>query len=473
MAHWGHEHDRHLPARRRARSPRLPQRTHPRPQPGGRPLPGGGDGRGGPRATGSAWSAILDDGELVGGNLLDFSPEYGWITWIGQVMPLFFFVGGFASATSLRSAERRGVAPADWIATRLRPHGHPGRRARRVLGDRPRGRRRSRRVRGRRGRRRRRRHPAVVPRELHDRHRAGAVHVPLVPARTRRCSSAGSSASSPSPRPLASPGIPMIPQLNWVIGWLGFQVAGFAWQDGRLPTGRALAGLAATFWVLAIAAVTVGPWPAVMLHHGGLDHSPTHPPSTALLLFGLAYSFTAAALAPAVTAWLERSRRAWQVTIAANVRRDVRVPLAHDGGRGGRRRGLRRRPAPVRRGRDLGLVAGQAPVPPAEPRRPRPDRPASRPDRAARAPRRHRTVAVGAPVDARRGRPAVRQREGWSSSQPAVLVAGLAGTLCVWRVALADPVAVAARRDGRGTLRIAPARSTGARTVPEVRHRPR
>jgi hypothetical protein len=56
-----------------------------------------------------------------------------------------------------------------------------------------------------------------------------------------------------------------------------------------------------------------------MLHHGGLDHSPTHPPSTALLLFGLAYSFTAAALAPAVTRWLERSRRAWQVTIAANV----------------------------------------------------------------------------------------------------------------------------------------------------------
>jgi hypothetical protein len=35
-------------------------------------------------------------------------------------------------------------------------------------------------------------------------------------------------------------------------------------------------------------------------------------------LFGLAYSFTAAAFAPAVTRWLERSSRAWQVTIAAN-----------------------------------------------------------------------------------------------------------------------------------------------------------
>jgi len=63
---------------------------------------------------------VLRHGKLDGGNLLDVAPEYGWITWIGQVMPLFFFVGGFASATSLRSAERRGVRPADWIATRLR-----------------------------------------------------------------------------------------------------------------------------------------------------------------------------------------------------------------------------------------------------------------------------------------------------------------------------------------------------------------
>src|SRR4029078_8790159 len=63
---------------------------------------------------------VLHRGELDGATLRAYSPEYGWITWIGQVMPLFFFVGGFASATSLRSAERRGVRPADWGATRLR-----------------------------------------------------------------------------------------------------------------------------------------------------------------------------------------------------------------------------------------------------------------------------------------------------------------------------------------------------------------
>jgi hypothetical protein len=261
--------------------------------------------------------AVLDDGELVGGNLLDFAPEYGWITWIGQVMPLFFFVGGFASATSLRSAERKGTSPADWIATRLRRMATPA---------------------------------AVL---------AGFWAVAMVIAATAGGFGIAAVGAAGAAIPLwflanytidtalapftfrwfrSHPvrlvgglvtlfviaeaarfaGIPMVPQLNWIIGWLGFQVAGFAWQDGRLPTGRALAALAATFWALALLAVNVGPWPAVMLHHGGLDHSPTHPPSTALIVFGLAYSFTAAALAPAVTAWLERSRRAWQITIAAN-----------------------------------------------------------------------------------------------------------------------------------------------------------
>ncbi|CAN5543906.1 acyltransferase family protein [soil metagenome] len=262
--------------------------------------------------------AVLDRGELVGGNLLDFSPEYGWITWIGQVMPLFFFVGGFASATSLRSAERKGVRSADWIATRLRRMVTP---AAALAGFWAVG--------------------LVVGAAFGG---FGVVSIGAAGAAIPLWFLANytiDTALAPftfrwfraRPRVLVGglvvlfgigeaarfAGIPYVPELNWVIGWLGFHVAGFAWQDGRLPTGKALTALAATFWALALAAVNLGPWPAVMLHHGGLEHSPTHPPSTALILFGLAYSFTAAAFAPAVTRWLERSTRAWKLTIAAKV----------------------------------------------------------------------------------------------------------------------------------------------------------
>lgn len=262
--------------------------------------------------------AVLDDGELVGGNLLDFAPEYGWITWVGQVMPLFFFVGGFASATSLRSAERKGTRPADWVATRL--------------------------------------HRMVTPAVVLAGFWAATIAAGTLVGRSGLVLAGAYGAAIPlwflanytidtalapftfrwfrsHPRRLVGGlvtafalaeiarfhDVPVVPQLNWVIGWLGFQVAGFAWQSGRLPTGRRLAGLALGMWVLAIAAVHLGPWPSVMLHHGGLEHSPTHPPSTALMLFGFAYSATAAAAAPAIDRWLTRSTRAWQVTIAGNV----------------------------------------------------------------------------------------------------------------------------------------------------------
>jgi len=38
------------------------------------------------------------DGELFARNALEVAPQLGWLTWGFQVMPLFFAVGGFASA---------------------------------------------------------------------------------------------------------------------------------------------------------------------------------------------------------------------------------------------------------------------------------------------------------------------------------------------------------------------------------------
>ncbi len=266
------------------------------------------------------WSgmvAVVHHGEGQRWQLPGRRTQYGWITWIGQVMPLFFFVGGFASATSLRSAERRGVRPADWIATRLHRMVTPaaalaatwavalvvgtalgafGLVSMGAIG-------------------------AAIPLWFLANYTIDTALAPFTYRWFRARPGVlvlGLLALFVVAEAARFAGVPVVPQMNWVIGWLGFQIAGFAWQDGRLPTGRQLVALAATSWALAVAAVTIGPWPAVMLHHGGVVHSPTHPPSTALLLFGLAYSFTAAALAPTVTRWLGRSNRAWRATIAAN-----------------------------------------------------------------------------------------------------------------------------------------------------------
>jgi fucose 4-O-acetylase-like acetyltransferase len=40
-------------------------------------------------------------------------------TWVGQIMPLFFVVGGFASLTAWRSLQRRGGTAADYVRSRV------------------------------------------------------------------------------------------------------------------------------------------------------------------------------------------------------------------------------------------------------------------------------------------------------------------------------------------------------------------
>jgi peptidoglycan/LPS O-acetylase OafA/YrhL len=50
------------------------------------------------------------DGRLTISRPLEEQPWFWGATWVGQIMPLFFVVGGFATATSLRSHRRRAAA---------------------------------------------------------------------------------------------------------------------------------------------------------------------------------------------------------------------------------------------------------------------------------------------------------------------------------------------------------------------------
>ncbi len=60
-----------------------------------------------------------EDGALKPGNILELQPRMQWLTWLFQVMPIFFFVGGYANAVSLESAQRRNFGYAAWLAMRL------------------------------------------------------------------------------------------------------------------------------------------------------------------------------------------------------------------------------------------------------------------------------------------------------------------------------------------------------------------
>ncbi len=62
----------------------------------------------------------VDDTGLHADNLLALVPRAAWVTWLLQVMPVFFFVGGFANLKSWRAARRHGVSYGTWLRERLR-----------------------------------------------------------------------------------------------------------------------------------------------------------------------------------------------------------------------------------------------------------------------------------------------------------------------------------------------------------------
>jgi len=64
-------------------------------------------------------TAYVVDGEMDAGHLLAGRPQLHWLTWIFQVMPIFFIVGGYSNAVSLESAKRKGVGYAGWLSARL------------------------------------------------------------------------------------------------------------------------------------------------------------------------------------------------------------------------------------------------------------------------------------------------------------------------------------------------------------------
>jgi hypothetical protein len=63
---------------------------------------------------------VVEYGALRFDHMLAFAPWTQFLTWLFQVMPVFFFVGGYANAASWSSAQRDGVGTSDWLGNRLR-----------------------------------------------------------------------------------------------------------------------------------------------------------------------------------------------------------------------------------------------------------------------------------------------------------------------------------------------------------------
>ena len=66
----------------------------------------------------SIW--LQPDGEIALLNSLEWIPYAAWVTWLVQVMPIFFLAGGYANARGLRKVEAGQELRRDWITARAR-----------------------------------------------------------------------------------------------------------------------------------------------------------------------------------------------------------------------------------------------------------------------------------------------------------------------------------------------------------------
>ena len=61
----------------------------------------------------------VNTGTLTPVMMLDEAPWTNWLTWVFQVMPIFFIVGGYANAVSLESARKKNTNYTNWLVSRL------------------------------------------------------------------------------------------------------------------------------------------------------------------------------------------------------------------------------------------------------------------------------------------------------------------------------------------------------------------
>ncbi|MFC7265677.1 acyltransferase family protein [Streptomyces lutosisoli] len=261
---------------------------------------------------------VGDDGRAEVGNLLAVEPRLQLLTWALQIMPVFFFVGGFSHALSYRSLRRRSEgAPVYSVFLRAR--------LQRLL------------------------RPTVVFIGVWG---AGALALQLAgeggglldvslrlvaqplwfigiylamvaftPPLLRLHERYGWGAFGGLVAAAASVdvlrfafGVPYVEFLNFAFVWLAVHQLGFLRADGRLGRPYVLAGAGLAGAALLVA---YGPYPLSMVGMPGEKISNMAPPTFALLCHGLWLVGAVELLREPAGRWLRRPR-VWRTVVAAN-----------------------------------------------------------------------------------------------------------------------------------------------------------
>ncbi len=264
---------------------------------------------------------IVRDGEVVIDHLLAAAPKMQYVTWLLQVMPVFFIVGGFANAVSWSAGRRRGHGYAAWLQGRtarlLRPTmilaavwavvafalvtaGVDERLLR--MGT----------------------QVVAVPLWFLAVYVGVVALAPIMIELDRRFGwvvPVGLFSIAASVDWFSHGlGVPVVGWTNFLFVWLGIHQLGVLWQRGALPLSRVgSVALAGAGFAGLVALTGPGPYPVSMVGVPGAVWTNNLPPTVALMMLSVLQIGVMLVLSRPVSMWLERPVP-WAAVIAGNGR---------------------------------------------------------------------------------------------------------------------------------------------------------
>ncbi|MCG6987996.1 MAG: acyltransferase [Gemmatimonadetes bacterium] len=251
-------------------------------------------------------------------NLLEYRSWTHFLTWVFQVMPVFFLVGGYSNGVSWKAAVRDGKSYADWLNGRLQ----------RLLGPvmpllvvwvvlgaagtaahvEP--------VLLRAGSQ-----MALVPIWFLAVYTMAVVLVPFTYAAWHRFGMwsfwALALAAVLDDVLFFGADLRLLGWLNYGFVWLAVHQLGYAWREGWFAGTRRTLVWAATGLLTLVALVTIGPYPVSMVSVPGEDVSNTLPPKLPMLLIGVVQSGLLISIEAPMRRWLRRITP-WTATVLVN-----------------------------------------------------------------------------------------------------------------------------------------------------------
>ncbi|MGD2140571.1 MAG: acyltransferase family protein [Burkholderiales bacterium] len=257
-------------------------------------------------------------GELALSSMLEHQRWTHLLSWIFQVMPVFFMVGGYSNGLSWKAAMRDRKSYAEWLNGRLQRLAGPllpllgawvilgigahlaGARPETVkIGS----------------------QVALIPIWFLAVYVGVVVIVPLTYAAWRRFGMTSfwvlAAAVAVDDFLFFAADLRNAGWFNYAFIWLAVHQLGYAWRDGKLLTGYKALVWTASGLAILIGLVVLGPYPLSMVSVPGEAVSNSLPPKLPMLLLGVIQTGIVLACESPVRRWLERPRP-WTATVLVN-----------------------------------------------------------------------------------------------------------------------------------------------------------